>query len=127
MNRWLERELGGRPYFNGDAFGWGDASAYPFVAGAAGQGNAPPAGSKLAGWLARVLERPSVKRCISDIGALPPAGGGSVDMLVQLLASGMFKREYRDHRLEWMVRSGGVSIVLDGMQKNNIRFSNEPS
>ena len=127
MNRWLERELGSRPYFNGDAFGWGDACAYPFVAGAAGQGNAPPAGSKLAAWLARVMERPSVKRCIADIGALPPAGGGSVDMLVQLLASGMFKREYRDHRLEWMMRSGGVSIVLEGMQKNNIRFSNEPS
>ena len=35
----------------------------------------------------------------------------------------MFEREYRDHRLEWMLRSGGVEIVLDGMQNGNIRFS----
>jgi glutathione S-transferase/RNA polymerase-associated protein len=127
MNGWLERELGSRPYFNGDAFGLGDACAYPFVAGAAGQGNAPRPDSKLAGWLARVLERPSVRRCISDIGAIPTAGGGSVNMLQELLKTGRFKREYRDHRLEWMMRSGGVSIVLEGMQRNNIRFSNEPS
>jgi len=34
-------------------------------------------------------------------------------------------REYRDHRLEWMMRSGGVEIVLDGIKKGNIRFSTE--
>ena len=125
FNGWLERELGGRTYFNGESFGWGDACAYPFVAGAAGQGNAPAAGSKLAAWLARMVERPSVKRCIADIAAVQASG--SVSVLQQLLASGGFKREYRDHRLEWMMRSGGASIVLEGMQKNNIRFSHEPS
>src|SRR5215831_5445849 len=67
FNGWLERELGSRTWFNGEAFGWGDACAYPFVAGAAGQGNVPRAGTKLAGWLARVMERTSVKRCIADI------------------------------------------------------------
>jgi glutathione S-transferase len=125
MSRWLERELGSRTWFNGDSFGWGDACAYPFVAGAAGQGNPPPAGSKLGAWLARAMERPSVKRCIADIGAIQTGMG--VEVLQQMLASGLFKREYRDHRLEWMLRSGGVSIVIEGMQKNNIRFSNEPS
>ena len=30
--------------------------------------------------------------------------------------SGLFKREYRDHRLEWMIRSGGLDVVLEGMQ-----------
>ncbi len=39
------------------------------------------------------------------------------------LASGQIRREYRDHRLEWMMKSGGVQIVLDGMAKNNIRFT----
>jgi len=125
FNGWLERELGGRSYFNGEAFGWGDACAYPFVAGAVGQGNAPPAGSQLAAWLARVVERPSIKRCIADVEAV--RAGGSVEILQQLLQSGQFKREYRDHRLEWMMRSGGASIVLEGIQKNNIRFSHEPS
>jgi glutathione S-transferase/RNA polymerase-associated protein len=37
----------------------------------------------------------------------------------------MFKREYRDHRLEWMMRSGGTQIVLDGLKNGNIRFSTE--
>jgi glutathione S-transferase/RNA polymerase-associated protein len=41
--------------------------------------------------------------------------------------SGMFKREYRDHRLEWMIRSGGMEVVLEGLAANNIRFSNELS
>jgi glutathione S-transferase/RNA polymerase-associated protein len=47
------------------------------------------------------------------------------EMIPQLVESGMFKREYRDHRLEWMLRSGGVDIVLEGMRKGNVRFSSE--
>ena len=41
------------------------------------------------------------------------------------IESGVFKREYRDHRLEWMIRSGGLDIVLEGIKARNIRFSNE--
>ncbi len=40
-------------------------------------------------------------------------------------AYGWLKTEYRDHRLEWMMRSGGVEIVLDGMAKKNVRYSVE--
>lgn len=39
------------------------------------------------------------------------------------LASGQIRREYRDHRLEWMMKSGGVQIVLDGIARNNIRLT----
>ena len=42
-----------------------------------------------------------------------------------IIEQGLFVREYRDHRLEWMMRSGGAQIVLDGMQKRTIRFSVE--
>jgi hypothetical protein len=28
--------------------------------------------------------------------------------------SGERRREYRDHRLEWMVKSGGIDVVLAG-------------
>ena len=42
-----------------------------------------------------------------------------------LIESGSFVREYRDHRLEWMMRSGGRDIVLDGMNKKNVRFAVE--
>jgi glutathione S-transferase/RNA polymerase-associated protein len=46
-------------------------------------------------------------------------------MLPDLVRSGQFVREYRDHRLEWMLRSGGMDIVREGMQRRNIRFSHE--
>ncbi|MBU6271320.1 MAG: hypothetical protein KGQ67_08465 [Betaproteobacteria bacterium] len=33
------------------------------------------------------------------------------------------KREYRDHRLEWMIKSGGIEVVLAGLRDGNIRFT----
>ena len=123
IHRWLERELGSRRYFNGESFGYGDACVYPYIAGAAGRGNPPPVGSRLADWYARMLTRASVAACIADIAAAMTG----FEQLPGLLAQGLFKREYRDHRLEWMLRSGGVEIVLEGMKKNNIRFSHEPT
>jgi RNA polymerase-associated protein len=33
------------------------------------------------------------------------------------------RREYRDHRLEWMVKNGGFGIVQQGLKDDNIRFS----
>ena len=42
-----------------------------------------------------------------------------------MLESGAFKRQYRDHRLEWMMRSGGVEVVLEGLKKGTLRFSEE--
>ncbi len=116
---WLSGQLGDRPWFNGEAFGWGDLCVVPFVAASAGFGNGPATGSSLAGWLERAVARPSVAETLSeatgfDIGATNIAG---------LLAQGLFRREYRDHRLEWMIKSGGVQIVLDGLAANNIRFT----
>ena len=46
-------------------------------------------------------------------------------MVADAVKSGLFKREYRDHRLEWMIRSGGLDVVLEGLKAGNIRFSNE--
>lgn len=39
------------------------------------------------------------------------------------LASGTIRGEHRDHRLEWMMKSGGIQVVLDGLAKSNIRFT----
>ena len=118
-NAWLERQLGGQPWFNGAQFGWGDLSAIPVVAASAAVGD-PPSG-KLGAWLARASERASVKTTLDAAAAVMP----SFDQVGALVNSGMFKREYRDHRLEWMLRSGGTQIVLDGIKKGNIRFSTE--
>lgn len=39
------------------------------------------------------------------------------------IGSPLFKREYRDHRLEWMIKSGGLDVVLKGLEADNIRFA----
>jgi hypothetical protein len=39
------------------------------------------------------------------------------------LEAGLFKRQYRDHRLEWMIKTAGIQIVAEGLEKQNIRFT----
>ena len=120
LNAYLDRMLGDAEYFNGAAFGWGDLAVLPHVNASAGViGFPPPAGSGLARWLDRVRERPSVQRIVAE--AMATFSG--FEMLPQLVESGLFVREYRDHRLEWMLRTGGTEIVLAGMKRKNIRFS----
>jgi glutathione S-transferase/RNA polymerase-associated protein len=121
VQNWLGRHLGTNPYFGGSTFGWADLSVAPFVHASATFGNAPATGSPLAAWLDRIRARPSVTTTF-DAAAASMQG---FEMLPQLVASGIFKREYRDHRLEWMMRSGGGDIVLEGIRKQNIRFTRE--
>jgi glutathione S-transferase len=114
---WLERELGDASWFNGEAFGWGDLAVVPYVAASAALG-VKPAG-KLADWLTRALHRPAVAATVGEARAFDQ---GSVDV-ADLVAKGLFKREYRDHRLEWMIKSGGLEVVLKGLEADNIRFT----
>ena len=123
MYQRLERELGSNAYFNGADFGWGDLSVFPYMNGSVVWGVGPKPGSKLAGWLERVSQRESIKKTVAATGEFR----GNLDALPQMLASGQFKRQYRDHRLEWMIRSGGVEVVIEGMRKGTIRFSEEVS
>jgi len=123
VNAYLDRQLSSQSFFNGDHFGWGDLSIVPVVHAAAMSGHAPAEGSGLAAWLDRARSRPSVAQTLEE--ATHSLGG--FQMLPDLVRSGHFVREYRDHRLEWMLRSGGVDIVIDGMRRNNIRFSHELS
>lgn len=119
---WLEQQLGEREWFNGETFGWGDLSVVPYLNGSVGHGHPPPEGSKLAAWLARANTRPSVAACVADIAALNSAGA-SMTNVAELVEQGLFKREYRDHRLEWMIKSGGIDVVLKGLERDNIRFA----
>ncbi|HLI65110.1 MAG TPA: glutathione S-transferase family protein [Caulobacteraceae bacterium] len=116
---WLERQLGEREWFNGAAFGWGDLSVVPYVNGSLGVGHPPAAGSKLSAWLTRTNARPSVASTIEDMNNLALPMGDAATLVEQ----GLFKREYRDHRLEWMIKSGGMEVVLKGLERDNIRFA----
>ncbi len=116
---WLERQLGDREWFNGAAFGWGDLSVVPYLAGAAGYRNTPKAGGKLAAWFERVMTRPSVAETVGEARSFNTEGSG----VAEAVAAGLFKREYRDHRLEWMIKSGGLEVVLKGLEADNIRFT----
>jgi glutathione S-transferase len=116
---WLEKQLGDRDWFNGHGFGWGDLCVIPFVGGSVGVGNRPDAGTRLADWLDRALARPSVAQTIAESRAFD-RGTSNV---AEAVAAGLFKREYRDHRLEWMLKSGGLDIVLKGLAADNIRFA----
>jgi glutathione S-transferase/RNA polymerase-associated protein len=118
---WLERQLESREWFNGAAFGWGDLAVVPFLNGSAGHGHPPPQGSRLAHWLARANARPSVVDTVAEIAAMPRTAG--MTNVAELVEQGLFKREYRDHRLEWMIKSGGIEVVLNGLERGNIRFS----
>ena len=121
VNAYLDRQLGAQPFFNGERFGWGDLSVIPLVHAAALSGHAPDDGSRLAAWLERARSQPSVAQTFAE--ALQSLDG--FQMLPELVRSGQFVREYRDHRLEWMLRSGGIDIVREGIQQRNIRFSHE--
>jgi glutathione S-transferase len=119
--QWLAGQLGSRAWFNGDAFGWGDLAVVPFVNGAVGFGHAPD--GVLGDWLARANERPSVAECARQAAAVAFDNPEiSLETVRAALESGQFKREYRDHRLEWMIKSGGLAVVQEGLERDNVRF-----
>ena len=130
--RWLEGQLGDADWFNGDQFGWADICVAPFLNGSASMQLGPDEDSAVGQWLARVNERPSVKQAkeaaeASGLGSTGDGGeegeAGGLSLAAQALEAGLIKREYRDHRLEWMIKSGGLEVVANGLEKDNIRFT----
>ncbi|HUD53299.1 glutathione S-transferase family protein [Parvibaculum sp.] len=119
LQAWLGTQLGSADWFNGASFGWGDLSVVPYVNASVGFGNGPDQHSPLGKWLARAKTRESVALTLKE-SAASIAG---MEMVANVLEQGLFKREYRDHRLEWMVKSGGIDVVLKGLEKKNIRFT----
>jgi glutathione S-transferase len=119
LQAWLTTKLGDKDFFNGDSFGWADLSVAPYVNRSFHYGMGTPDGSPLARWRDRIRQRESVAETFKEFEAAS-ANMGDASARV---ASGQIRREYRDHRLEWMMKSGGVQIVLDGLAKNTIRFT----
>lgn len=117
---WLNNLLTGKQWLSGVQFGLADICAVPHVIAAVQHGfpvNAYyPA---LSAWFERVSQRESVMACVQS--AKDAEEGYKA--FPQLVRDGLFARQYRDTRLDWMMRSGGQSIVLDGLEKANVRFS----
>jgi RNA polymerase-associated protein len=119
LQAWLVERLAGELWFGGDRFGRADAAAAPMVNRSVYYGMGPPSGTPLANWHRRVSERPSVAAIFAEFDA---AAARMKDM-TRAYVGGARRREYRDHRLEWMIKSGGIDVVLAGMRDGNIRFS----
>jgi glutathione S-transferase/RNA polymerase-associated protein len=125
----LERELAGREWMNGDRFGRADAAAYPHVTGSAFWGVVVGEEfPRLRDWSARAAAQESVKRDAADLGEwirenLGSGAAASDAAGVSGRAPMPIVRQYRDHRLEWMMKSGGVEIVLAGLRDGTIRFA----
>jgi glutathione S-transferase/RNA polymerase-associated protein len=122
LHAWLDGQLGEADWFGGETFGWADIGVVPYVQGAAGFGLAPPPGGRLDAWLARARARPSVSAAFEAARDAVKA----MTAVAGILDAGLFKRQYRDHRLEWMIRSGGIEVVLRGLENGDIRFNDEP-
>ena len=115
----LEGYLGEREWFTGEHFGWGDLSVVPYLNGAAGFDIRPGESSRLGAWAKRANARESVALARRE----SEASIGGMNQVDQAVKAGLFKRQYRDHRLEWMMKTGGTDIVLKGLEAGNIRFT----
>jgi RNA polymerase-associated protein len=118
LQNWLTGRLGAGPWFGGETFGWADAAVAPMVDRSMHYGLGPPPGSAPALWHARIRERPSVAATFAEFDAAAARMAAAAD----LYTTGGRRREYRDHRLEWMVKSGGIDVVLAGLRDNTFRF-----
>ena len=102
--------------------GWGDIAVAPYLNGSRGHGHHAPAGSRLAEWMELVNQRPSLAATTKDITDMLAGGARGMTDVAKLVEEGLFKRQYRDHRLEWMIKVGGLDVVAKGLERDNIRF-----
>lgn len=119
---WLESQLGGRDWFNGDAYGMGDMAVLPYMQTASLYKAAPAVDTPLGRWFERAKAQPGFQRCLVDAKAEIADFRSATEKVM----SGRWPRQYRDHRLDWIVRAGGINIVRDGLAAGTIRLSNLP-
>lgn len=123
VQAWLEAKLGDTPYFNGDSFGYADACVAPMLNRSVLTGNGPAAGSPLQKWHERIQERPSIKTTFEEV----TEGMKRMANLGDYFQKEGRSREYRDHRLEWMIKSGGIDVIVAGLKNKTIRFCRLPN
>lgn len=122
VHEWLTEQLGSQSYFNGSTFGWADVAVAPMVHRGViyGDGMEPATNSPLAQWHARIMERLAVKQTLDEMEKGAKAMGDSYTTV--FAPSRGNKREYGSHRLEFMLKAGGMSVVEEGLKEGTIRF-----
>lgn len=118
IQSWLASKLGGNDYFNGETFGYADVCVAPYLNRSVYYGLGPAQGSPLQEWHARIKVRESVKPTFEEM----EAGAAVMAKSMRKFLEGGLRREYRDHRLEAMIKLGGLDVVLEGLRKETIRF-----
>jgi glutathione S-transferase len=119
LQGWLATRLGDAPWFGGTGFGWADAAVAPVLHRSVLNGMGPAPGSALAGWYERLTQRQSVAVTFAEYAA----AAARMPATVEAFRTGAKVRQYRDHRLEWMIKSGGIEVVLAGLRDGSIRFT----
>lgn len=119
LQAWLTRRLGDEPWLGGAQFGLADIAAAPMVNRSVHYGLGPDPGAPLGRWHARVCDRPSVACTFAEFDQAAARMAQSADHYRR----GGRRRQYRDHRLDWMIRAGGLEVVSQGIRDDTIRFS----
>ena len=118
---WLEEKLGDKDFFSGTKVGYADICVAPMLNRSVVIGTGPVEGSKLRKWHERMGRMEAVRETWREVEeAVPKMKGFGPEMWAK--GNGP-RREYRDHRLEFMVKNGALGIVQKGIEDGNIRFS----
>lgn len=119
LHDWLEQQLGDAPWFAGDDFGMADIVVVPFIEGSRFNGVTLDPERPLGRWFAQARQRPSVAETFAE----SQAGSSLLYSVAAALDAGLLRRHYRDHRLEWMIRAGGMDVFTNGLAADNVRFT----
>lgn len=119
IQEWLTGKLGQKMYFNGEQVGYGDYCVAPILNRSVQYGFGPDSGP-LREYYERVKDNPVIGKTFEEMiaGAKVMANSG-----LSTRKNSGFRREYRDHRLEFMIKNGAIGIVQKGLEDDNIRFS----
>lgn len=120
---WLEDRLGEYEYFNGSTFGWADVCVAPVLNRSVFFNIGPESRSQLAKWFTRVQQRESIRLTLAEMLEAARGLGPALKKVFVDSEPGTAGRQNRDHMLEWMLKSGGLQILLDGLKQDNIRFA----
>ena len=120
FHEWLTTQLGDAQWFGGERLGWADVCVWPIINRSTSYNLEPAPGTALRNWYERAKEQESVRSVFEEFQAATK--GAKAGAMTEALKNGSMRRQYRDHRLEWMIKSGGIDIVKEGLEKNNIRF-----